>query len=830
MAQQDDFGHDDDSPSHVLPIPNPSSLPLTTAATAPRAAALLPSSSRLPLPPRFRTPPSPPPPRPLSQSGTPEPHESASLPAPKPNHPSSSHISSRAPRAKTAVDNAAVVSASTNGCPSSAAHPGHDFHHSGKGEVSKVIRDMSHHHPGGPSHHHHHQHVSYPPSTSTYSAPSSLPPSQYASYSPIAATIQPGGDGFRASPVHSHSVPLPSMRTIGAMPQQPGSNQPQHHSLPISMSMSMPMASVPTSLPYYSHHTMGSSPNYGLGDAMARYALPHDPRIGSRGPKKTPTQHHFVLRTPGRLTSSSEVKTQEVAGPLQKRAWGFGEGSQNNQSRQSSVALHEFQHPPSGQLELSTLASSPLCDETHPTCNNCKKSKRDCLGYDPIFRPQIGSQPSPGAVSIGSPNHPSNAQPASSGLSSTPPSATPPVSVSVPVPPAAATARPGSIYGGQPSTVSGGYGANHSTIPTPTPTPTSTGVSYDPFLASVSTAHTPVKVEPSYDHYPGSLDPTLRSLPPASLLDSSRSYDSKPIFENSFHLRAKMMKIDEIIDLLGPPPPAQQISHTEETFNEITRVYHEMYASGLCAFFETSWFYFSEDRKMSFPKDANLIEQMASFLKILEAVKVNDHAQMAYSGVLETRLVWHLARTARQFSERTNNDGHTPAALPPDGDAIEAGNRLKVFEALLCGDYLPSNPLAPPMQHPDVHRTRQFDFWYSLAEFVRRRDNPDGPGAVQARDDILGRMRQLLDGRENRDVLYSIAVVRDLAPKFDAGYGSTIPQHLDETDPKNRLAVASKFLMDEAQVTGGTTNVVRRFSDIAARAFVNPGVNVARKT
>lgn len=293
---------------------------------------------------------------------------------------------------------------------------------------------------------------------------------------------------------------------------------------------------------------------------------------------------------------------------------------------------------------------------------------------------------------------------------------------------------------------------------------------------------------------------------------------------------AKMMKIDEIIDLLGPPPPTQQISHTEETFNEITRVYHEMYASGLCAFFETSWFYFSEDRKMSFPKDANLIEQMASFLKILEAVKVNDHAQMAYSGVLETRLVWHLARTARQFSERTNNNGHTPAALPPDGDAIEAGNRLKVFEALLCGDYLLSNPLAPPVQHSDVHRTRQFDFWYSLAEFVRRRDNPDGPEAVQARDDILGRMRQLLDGRENRDVLYSIAVVRDLAPKFDAGYGSTIPQHLDETDPKNRLAVASKFLMDEAQVTGGTTNVVRRFSDIAARAFVNPGVNVARKT
>ena len=26
------------------------------------------------------------------------------------------------------------------------------------------------------------------------------------------------------------------------------------------------------------------------------------------------------------------------------------------------------------------------CDETHPVCKNCQKSKRECLGYDPIFK------------------------------------------------------------------------------------------------------------------------------------------------------------------------------------------------------------------------------------------------------------------------------------------------------------------------------------------------------------------------------------------------------------------------------------------------------------
>ena len=28
------------------------------------------------------------------------------------------------------------------------------------------------------------------------------------------------------------------------------------------------------------------------------------------------------------------------------------------------------------------------CDEGHPVCRNCVKSKRDCLGYDPVFRTQ----------------------------------------------------------------------------------------------------------------------------------------------------------------------------------------------------------------------------------------------------------------------------------------------------------------------------------------------------------------------------------------------------------------------------------------------------------
>ncbi|KAL6811171.1 hypothetical protein GGI42DRAFT_211471 [Trichoderma sp. SZMC 28013] len=587
--------------------------------------------------------------------------------------------------------------------------------------------DMASHRP--PAAALHGLHAGYPTSSSSPIYPqTSLPTTQYASYSTVTAAAQQN-DAYRVSPVGTPQMSLPSMRTIDAMSQQSVPPMP-HHSM--SMGMSMPLTAVSTP-PYFTSHSTPLPSNYGFPqDALARYPLPHDPRlINHRGPKK-------------------EIKRRTKTGCLTCRKRRI------------------------------------KCDETHPTCNNCRKSKRECLGYDPIFRQQPGTPTS------------SSVQPVSNSLSQP---AEPSGSVGPPTP------RLVNSYGSQSPMLPSGY-ATSSNPGTPSIPPST----YNPSLS--------VKPELGYGYSSG-IDPAVRTM---SAMPANQMPLSGP--DNSY-LRAKKMKIDEIIDLLGPPAPVQQISHTEETFNEITKVYHEMYASGLSAFFETSWYYFTENGKMSFPKDANLIEHMATFLKILEAVKANDHTQMAYSGVLETRIVWELACTAYQIPDRANNSMRL--TLPPDNDPTEARSRLQVVEALLCGDELLSNPLSPPVADADHHRVRQFDFWYSLAEFVRRRDNPNSPSTVKIREDVLSRMRHLLDGRENRDVLYSIAVVRELAPNFDSGYAATIPQHLDESDPKNRLAVASKFILDESQVTGGTTNVVRRFSDIASRAFVNPGVNIARR-
>jgi white-opaque regulator 2 len=351
--------------------------------------------------------------------------------------------------------------------------------------------------------------------------------------------------------------------------------------------------------------------------------------------------------------------------------------------------------------------------------------------------------------------------------------------------------------------------------------------------------------------YSSAIDPSLGSSDSSSTQDTIKGADPK--FVDNSHLRgaspsysvptpssahmldtythsstpAKKMKIDEIIGLMGPTPPLQGAGQSKDKIDEITTVYHNVYAPGLVSFFETRWYQFKDQHgKNVFPTASPLIDQFATFLDILAKVRANDHTQMVYSGVLETRIVWALASLVYTTPSQTNAASF--AALPADNDSIEARNRLLVVETLLCGDYLETNPLAPVVNDANPHRMREFGFWHTLAEFVRVKDG-SGKDIAQRRNDVLGELRNLLDGRENRDVLYSIAIARELAPQFEPGYENTIPQHVTESDPKHKLWVASKFIQDEAQVTGGTTNVVRRFSDIAARAFINPGVNIARR-
>ncbi|CRK45135.1 hypothetical protein BN1723_019654, partial [Verticillium longisporum] len=108
------------------------------------------------------------------------------------------------------------------------------------------------------------------------------------------------------------------------------------------------------------------------------------------------------------------------------------------------------------------------------TCNNCKKSKRDCAGYDPIFKQQPG---------------PSNIQPALNSHHQSPVS-TPTVPSSLPPAPL----QPSNPYGSQPSVLPSSYGP-----------PPSASTHFDSALNSPASAKA--------DGYGTAIDPALQNLP-----------------------------------------------------------------------------------------------------------------------------------------------------------------------------------------------------------------------------------------------------------------------------------------------------------------------------
>jgi len=220
--------------------------------------------------------------------------------------------------------------------------------------------------------------------------------------------------------------------------------------------------------------------------------------------------------------------------------------------------------------------------------------------------------------------------------------------------------------------------------------------------------------------------------------------------------------------------------------------------------------------------DVPLLDAFAALLQQFskQAVKnVPEESRIAFAA--EGRCVWALANMTRGAVAELN--GHTThRTVPPNDDPVEAANRLNVFETLLTGRVAAGNSLTAPVPlSTDHHRLRELEFWHTLASFVTLNYEDSGPAATKAVDDNLAALRNLLDGRENRDVLYSIAVVRGLGQRVSEYTESDTPLHLDESDNKSKLLVAKKFIQDEAS-GNGTTNVIRRFCELAARSWGVP--------
>lgn len=223
--------------------------------------------------------------------------------APSPSQPAASAPDSSVTHA-TAADTT-VISTTLSGLPATVAADAlasQPQHQNGDSKAPETDVDMANH----PSSAHHASSMGYPhirsipsttgavasapPVTSAYGLSVGITPNQYTTH-PATTVASQANDGYRASPVPSSTaVTLPSMRTIDSITQQQQRlSQPPvpHHTA--SMGMSTPLASVPSTTVYYSpQHGLPLPSSYGLGsDSLARYPLPHDPRIlGSRTSKK----------------------------------------------------------------------------------------------------------------------------------------------------------------------------------------------------------------------------------------------------------------------------------------------------------------------------------------------------------------------------------------------------------------------------------------------------------------------------------------------------------------------------------------------------------------
>jgi hypothetical protein len=204
-------------------------------------------------------------------------------------------------------------------------------------------------------------------------------------------------------------------------------------------------------------------------------------------------------------------------------------------------------------------------------------------------------------------------------------------------------------------------------------------------------------------------------------------------------------------------------------------------------------------------------------MKRFSATDANDPEQMKVTARHEARAVWQLATMVHAGAADAVNK--QTGLVPSTDDAGEATLRLALVEILLTGAVAGGNALTRPVPgSTDHHRLRELEFWFTLGNFVMCPF--EDSNATKQIDDTLLALRNLLDGRENRDVLYSIAVVRALSHRVSEYSDNDTPLHFDENDNKSKLSIAKKFVFDEGE-GAGTTNVIRRLCNLATRSWAS---------
>ena len=281
--------------------------------------------------------------------------------------------------------------------------------------------------------------------------------------------------------------------------------------------------------------------------------------------------------------------------------------------------------------------------------------------------------------------------------------------------------------------------------------------------------------------------------------------------------------MDDLLAIDGVPPPTLSApsSISPATYDEIKGIYISVYAPGIDKFLETRWF---QLRGLShLLHDARLCEQFATLMTRYKTDPTNPTYYQITAGThsLEATVIWGMMGLCRQVANTPNPTNGQVNYLEVNDGVHDAARRLEIFETLVSGQYLDVEPLTASETtrngtvFDEQMKLREREFWRLMHTFLTIRD--DEASSAKEIDDTLGSCRNLLDSRENRDVIYSIA--RHLGQRM-AEFPDNLqqPASNDEQDARAKLYVAKKFIEDEAGGKG-TNQVIQRLCGMAMRSW-----------
>ncbi|KAJ6259044.1 hypothetical protein Dda_5940 [Drechslerella dactyloides] len=482
------------------------------------------------------------------------------------------------------------------------------------------------------------------------------------------------------------------------------------------------------------------------------------------------------------------------------------------------------------------------CDEAHPTCKNCAKSKRECLGYDPIFKQAAQGPPpiQPAPVST-----PPSLAPANYGVSPGPSLPMPhshPHQMPMPMP------IPSMQHHQMPTSVPMGYMTSSHTLSTNGSSPRSQ-YEFDPYSAidpSLESATLPPPVlspmvgerilqsdvngfrdlKRSYDR--GSPYPSVSDTPRTSGTPIPRSATPGASGYHSFRddlssgNPAKRIKIDDLIVGAAPPPPTPPPSENAYApGNEgVKELYRYKYAPALDQLFESGWF--NDECYSIMSLNIDLVQFLGTVFERLNSGDAPSDSDMGVDHLPpgKAALILYIVMDLLYGLGRKSDSsmlGYHPSRK--EDNISETLSRVKAIDALVMNRRLDDDEpsgfvLANCRPDEESPLDRSKNFWAAIKMFLRLQDL----GSPAARD-ILEACRPYLEQGclDNRDIIYAIAAIRHIQDALRDGRDDTYPDPDEKRRKLTNLDEFKGYIESQARTPSGETNCV--FRRICSRAL-----------